>query len=97
MVQVSTASCKNNSSRCTANPTNYPFPVFSNNYIADTCVPPANCQASILNIDSASSNINILGLATVGVTNMLSVNGNAIISQANNRFGTQATVLRYTK
>jgi len=70
---------------------------FFNNYVADTCVPPANCQASILNLDSASSNINILGLSTVGVSNMLSVNGNAIISQANNRFGTQATVLRYTK
>ncbi|KAH7099919.1 glucan 1,3-beta-glucosidase [Auriculariales sp. MPI-PUGE-AT-0066] len=66
-------------------------------YVGDTCVAPANCQNAIVNIDSASTGINILGLSTVGVTNMLNVNNVAVIPQSANRFGTQATVLRYTK
>ncbi|EJD46953.1 glucan 1,3-beta-glucosidase [Auricularia subglabra TFB-10046 SS5] len=70
---------------------------FFNNYVADTCVPPANCQNQVANIDSASTNVVILGLSTVGVTKMLNVNGSPIIDQSANRFGTQATVMKWSK
>lgn len=58
---------------------------------------PASCQNAIANIDSASSNVVILGLSTVGVTNLLSVNGAAVIPQSPNRFGTQATAIKWSK
>ncbi|KZV89437.1 glycoside hydrolase family 55 protein [Exidia glandulosa HHB12029] len=70
---------------------------FFNNYVADTCVGPANCQNAIANIDTASSNVVILGLSTVGVTNMLNVNNAAVIAQSANRFGTQATAIKWTR
>ncbi|KAH7103814.1 hypothetical protein BKA62DRAFT_828016 [Auriculariales sp. MPI-PUGE-AT-0066] len=65
-------------------------------YVGDTCVAPANCQNVIFNIDSASTGTKILGLSTVGVTNMLNVNSVAVIPQSANCFGMQATILRYT-
>ncbi|KAH7099940.1 hypothetical protein BKA62DRAFT_802794 [Auriculariales sp. MPI-PUGE-AT-0066] len=46
---------------------------------------------------TASTGINILGLSTVGVTNMLNADNTAVIPPSANRFGTQATVLRYNK
>ncbi|EMD38344.1 glycoside hydrolase family 55 protein [Gelatoporia subvermispora B] len=62
-----------------------------------TCVNSASCQSQILNIDTASTGINVYSLATVGVANMLSVAGSAVISQAPNINGFQSTVTAWTQ
>lgn len=69
---------------------------FFNSY-DQTCVNPANCQSQVVDVDSASSNIAILGLSTVGVSNMLSFNTKPTISQQPNRSGLQSTVMKWTK
>ncbi|EJD39742.1 glucan 1,3-beta-glucosidase [Auricularia subglabra TFB-10046 SS5] len=68
---------------------------FFNNYWADGCGPQTNCQNQIASVES-SSNIVLVGLSTVGVTKMLTVDGSAIIDQADNRFGTQSTVMKWS-
>lgn len=61
-----------------------------------TCVNPASCQNQIVDVDSTSSKITILGLSTVGVSNMLSINSQATIPQAPNRCGLQSSVMKWT-
>ncbi|OCH86564.1 exo-beta-1,3-glucanase [Obba rivulosa] len=62
-----------------------------------TCVDSASCQSQILNIDTASSGINVYSLATVGVENMLSVAGSPIVPQAANVNGFQSTLTAWTQ
>jgi glucan 1,3-beta-glucosidase len=60
------------------------------NYGQD-CLTSVNCQAQIVNVDSASS-ITIYSLATVGVTSQLSVSETGIIPESANDNGFQETV-----
>ncbi|KAK7449683.1 hypothetical protein VKT23_013156 [Stygiomarasmius scandens] len=65
---------------------------FFQNY-AQTCLDTFNCQSQILNVDSASApTFHIYSLTTVATTSMLSVNGNGVINQGDNRDGFASTV-----
>jgi glucan 1,3-beta-glucosidase len=68
---------------------------FFQNY-AQACLPNANCQSQIVNIDSTSS-IAIYGLSTVGTTYQLSVNQQGVISASANPDGFQDTVTAWTR
>jgi glucan 1,3-beta-glucosidase len=52
-----------------------------------TCIASSTCQATIIDIDSATSPIHIYQLTTLGVTNALSVNGAVFGNNAVNANG----------
>ncbi|CAK5270966.1 unnamed protein product [Mycena citricolor] len=64
---------------------------FFNNY-QQQCLTPQNCQAQIVNVDSASTAVHIYSLSTVGTTYQLSVNQVGVVDQASNPNGFAATV-----
>jgi len=64
---------------------------FFQNY-GQNCLNSFNCQSQIANIDSASTNVQVYSLSTVATTFQLSVNGNGVINQSNNRDGFASTV-----
>lgn len=68
---------------------------FYQNY-AQTCLPNSDCQSQIVNVDSGSS-IFIYNLATIGVTNQLSVAGAAVIPASDNVDGLQSTFTVWTQ
>ena len=67
-------------------------PLFSPQSYAKTCVASVDCQEQIANVDSASSNVFIYSLSTVGTTFQLSVDGAGVINQADNINGLASTV-----
>ncbi|KAG5640730.1 hypothetical protein DXG03_007417 [Asterophora parasitica] len=68
---------------------------FFSNYSQD-CLKTYNCQSQILNVDSSSS-VSIFSLSTVGTTKMLSVNGQGIIDQSQNRNGFASTATVWSR
>ncbi|KAI0082779.1 exo-beta-1,3-glucanase [Panus rudis PR-1116 ss-1] len=68
---------------------------FFQNY-QQTCLESNSCQDRISNIDSAST-ISIYSLSTVGVKNMLTVNGQSIAPASANINGFQATLTAWTR
>ncbi|KAI0082027.1 exo-beta-1,3-glucanase [Panus rudis PR-1116 ss-1] len=71
------------------------FYSFFQNY-GQACLNTFNCQQQIVNIDSSSS-IAIYSLSTVASQYMLSVNGQGIINNADNRNGFAQTVTAWTR
>ncbi|PPQ70273.1 hypothetical protein CVT26_014562 [Gymnopilus dilepis] len=64
---------------------------------SQNCLTPENCQSQIVNVDTASSGVNIFSLSTVGVTNQISVNGQGIVNQAGNVDGFASTVTSWSQ
>ncbi|KAG8788250.1 hypothetical protein FRC12_014781 [Ceratobasidium sp. 428] len=57
----------------------------------ESCVDNSTCQNSLLNVDSSSKDVYVYSLATVGATDMLNVDSQTVISQADNRNGNPAS------
>ncbi|KII88661.1 glycoside hydrolase family 55 protein [Plicaturopsis crispa FD-325 SS-3] len=68
---------------------------FFSNY-DKTCLNTTVCQNQIVNIDSKSS-VSLYGLATVGSTFQLSVDGDGVIKASDNVDGFQSTVTTWTE
>ncbi|KAJ1306408.1 hypothetical protein OPQ81_007413 [Rhizoctonia solani] len=64
---------------------------FFQHYSQD-CLANYTCQSQIINVDKKSEDIVIFSLATVGLTNMLSVDSTPVINQNDNRNGFQSNV-----
>ncbi|KAH9476326.1 putative glucan endo-1,3-beta-glucosidase [Psilocybe cubensis] len=69
---------------------------FFDNY-SQACIDSRNCQSQLLNIDTASTNINIYSLSTVATMFQVSVNGAGIVNQAGNVNGFASTVTSWSQ
>ncbi len=67
---------------------------FFTNY-EQTCLTGSNCQSQIFNINSDSS-VNLYSLATVGTTNMLSIDGQPIVPASANVNGFQSSLTSWS-
>ncbi|KAF8677635.1 Glycoside hydrolase family 55 protein [Rhizoctonia solani] len=61
-------------------------------HYSQACLADYTCQSQIINVDKSSKDVAIFSLSTVGLTSMLSVDSNPIISQNDNRNGFQSNV-----
>ncbi|KAF8757624.1 Glycoside hydrolase family 55 protein [Rhizoctonia solani] len=61
-------------------------------HYSQACLADYTCQSQIINVDKNSKDVAIFSLSTVGLTSMLSVDSNPIISQNDNRNGFQSNV-----
>ncbi|KJA18280.1 glycoside hydrolase family 55 protein [Hypholoma sublateritium FD-334 SS-4] len=69
---------------------------FFDNY-SQTCLTPAVCQTQIVNVDTASTGVNIYSLSTVGTTFQISVNSAGVINQSGNVNGFASTVTSWSQ
>ncbi|KAG8886520.1 hypothetical protein FRB97_003031 [Tulasnella sp. 331] len=68
---------------------------FFQNY-SQTCLTTTNCQTSIVQVTSSSTNVYVYGLSTVGSQYMLTVDGSEVISASDNRYGFAQTAAIWT-
>ncbi len=68
---------------------------FFSNY-STACLGTSSCQSQVFNIDLDSS-VSVYGLATVGTTSMLSIDGRPIIPASPNVNGFQHTVTAWSR
>ncbi|KAK5017179.1 hypothetical protein LTR39_001690, partial [Cryomyces antarcticus] len=68
---------------------------FFDNY-AQTCLLTESCQSNMVDIEGGS-NISLFGLSTKAAVNMVTVNGNGVVKDADNRSNFCATVALWTE
>ncbi|KAJ8093122.1 hypothetical protein PM082_020607 [Marasmius tenuissimus] len=61
-----------------------------------TCLTGVNCQNQIVTVDSASTNVHIYSLSTVGTTFQVSLNDKGVVNQSNNGNGFAQTVTHWS-
>ncbi|KAH9476293.1 putative glucan endo-1,3-beta-glucosidase [Psilocybe cubensis] len=64
---------------------------------SQNCINTRNCQAQLVNIDTASTGIDIYSLSTVATTYQVSVNGVGVINQSQNVNGFASTVTSWNR
>lgn len=64
---------------------------------SQNCLNTRNCQAQLVNIDTASTGIDIYSLSTVATTYQVSVNGVGVINQSQNVNGFASTVTSWNR
>ena len=69
---------------------------FFDNY-SQTCLETESCQENMVSVEGGTSNLHLYGLSTKASTNMVTVNGQGVVPQADNRDNFCSTIALFSE